>query len=725
MCLAIEAITGSRLARKYYFGNGTLGQVQLLVRCPCRFSAGTSHMKLFYVLAAMLSFPLTTTNAAPRPFSADDLMQLLRISEPAVAPNGRYVAFTVRTTDLAADRGRTDIWFLDLKAPNTAPKKLTTHPENDSSAAWSSDSRYVYFASTRSGSNQVWRVAIDGGEAQQVTTLPIDINNFLLSPDNSRLAVSLDVFRDCDDLACTVERNKQFDTSKANGRVYDRIFVRHWDSWDEGRQSQLFVLNLDDGLAGDTPRNVSKPLDADVPSKPFGDASEYRFTPDSKHIVFSARIKGKTEPWSTNFDLYETTIDAATAPRNLTADNPAWDTQPVFSPNGEWLAWRAMQRPGFESDRFQIQLLNRKTGQRKSLTSKWDASIATMAFASDSKSIYVTADHLGQHPLWSIDIRDGKATRLTEAGHVDSFSVGGNQLVYALANLQSPAELFALRGNASQSLTQINAAYLSNKQRGSSEQFTFAGANDQTVYAHIVQPANFEANKKYPVAFFVHGGPQVSYGNAWSFRWNPQTYAGAGYAFIAIDFHGSPGYGQAFTDSISGDWGGKPLIDLQKGLTAALQKYPWLDANRICALGASYGGYMMNWIAGVWPEPFKCIVNHAGIFDNRFMAYSTEELWFEEWEHGGPQYAVPQNYEKHNPINHVAQWRVPMLITAGQRDYRVPYSQSLAAFTALQRRGIPSRLLMFPNENHWVLKPSNSLQWHREVESWLKQWIGE
>ncbi len=258
---------------------------------------------------------------------------------------------------------------------------------------------------------------------------------------------------------------------------------------------------------------------------------------------------------------------------------------------------------------------------------------------------------------------------------------------------------------------------------GAAEQFTFAGANGETVYAYVVKPVDFDANKKYPIAFFVHGGPQSSFGNGWSYRWNPQTYAGQGYAFIAVDFHGSPGYGQKFTDSISGDWGGKPLEDLQKGLAAALAKYPWLNADRMCALGASYGGYMMNWIAGVWSQPFKCIVNHAGILDNRFMAYSTEELWFDEWENGGPQYQVPQNYEKFNPINHIKDWRVPMLVIDSEKDFRVPYTQSIATFTALQRRGIPSRLIIFPTENHWVLKPSNSLQWHHEVERWLAEWL--
>ncbi|MBC7983853.1 MAG: S9 family peptidase [Candidatus Obscuribacterales bacterium] len=679
-----------------------------------------SYRAAFSPTAAIALFALCAPAGAAN-FTADDLVRLERISEPAASPDGRYVTYTVRETDIEADRGRTDLWLMDIDAPKTAPRPLTTHRENDSSAAWSHDGGHVYFLSTRSGSSQVWRIAANGGEAQVVTQLPVDVNNFALSADGSHLAVSLDVYPDCADLVCTVNRLRDQTDQKTRGMLFDRLFVRHWDAWDDGRQSHLFVLPMQNGIALGTPIDVSATLDADVPSKPFGDASEYNFAPDSKSIVFTARIKGKTEAWSTNFDLYEVSV-AGGAARNLTADNAAWDTQPLFSADGAWLAWRAMQRPGFEADRFRVVLLNRKTGERRVLTDAWDRSIDAIAFARDGKSLYATTDHLGQHPLWSLDLKTGKPTQLTTLGHVDSFSVGKSEVIYALAHLQSPAELFAVKTTgAIRQLTHLNATTLAGKSLVAPEQFNFVGANNETVYAHIVKPANFDANKKYPLAFFVHGGPQVSYGNAWSFRWNPQTYAGAGYAFIAIDFHGSPGYGQKFTDSISGDWGGKPLVDLQKGLAAALQKYPWLDADRICALGASYGGYMMNWIAGTWPEPFKCIVNHAGIFDNRFMMYSTEELWFDEWEHGGAHFQVPENYERQNPVTHVAKWRVPMLVIAGQKDYRVPYSQSIAAFTALQRRGIPSRLLLYPSENHWVLKPSNSLQWHREVERWLKE----
>lgn len=658
-----------------------------------------------------------------QPFSAEALVQLKRVTAPALSPNGKTVAFTVRETDMSANRGRQDVWSLDLETPGAQPRRLTTHPENDHSPEWSADGRYLYFLSARSGSTQVWRLAGAGGEAEQMTDLPLDVGSFRVAPGGAQLAVSLDVFAECADLACTSDRMKKSGDSKTTGKVHDRIFVRHWDAWSDGRISQLFVLKLEQGRAVD-PVSVSAALDADVPSKPFGDASDYTFSPDGTKLVFSARIKGKTEPWSTNFDLYEVGVEGG-KPRNLTENNPAWDAQPVFSRDGSALAWRAMERPGFEADRFHVVVLDLKTGERRALTSSWDRSVDSIGFSYDSRTIFATTDHFGQHPLWSIDVKTGKPTMLTGPGRVESFSVGEKQIVFSVSSLKSPAELYALtvRGGDLRELPRVNAAAFAQLAIGEPEQFTFAGANGETVYGYVLRPANFDAKRRYPIAFIVHGGPQASYGNQWSYRWNPQTYAGAGYASVFIDFHGSPGYGQAFTDSISGDWGGKPLEDLQKGVAAALEKYPWLDADRMCALGASYGGYMINWIAGNWAEPFKCLVNHAGIFDSRAMGYTTEELWFDEWEHGGPPFEVPENYEKHNPVNHVAQWTKPMLVIHGQRDYRVPYSQGIAAFTALQRRGIPSRLLIYADENHWVLKPANSIQWHHEVEKWLDQWM--
>ncbi|WP_206606405.1 alpha/beta hydrolase family protein [Steroidobacter cummioxidans] len=676
------------------------------------------------VLSACLSMPLGAI-AAPHPFNVEDLVNMQRVSDPVLSPDGRTVVYTVRETDLAANRGRTDLWSLDLATKGAQPRRLTTDPENDSSPEWTADGREIYFLSSRSGSSQVWRLPASGGEAMQVTSLPLDVGTFRLASNAGRLAVTLEVFPDCDQLSCTVDRLEQAKHPKDSGEAYERIFVRHWDTWADGRISQLFVLQLSNGVASE-PVSVSKSLDADVPSKPFGDASEYTFSPDGSRLVFATRIKGKSEPWSTNFDLYEVGADG-NGLRNLTEDNPAWDTQPVFSRDGSQLAWRAMTRPGFEADRFHIMVMDMKSGKRRALTQDWDRSVDALAFAKDGRTLYVTTDHFGQHPLWSVDVKSGKPTMLTGPGRVEAFSVGDKEIVMATSSLKSPAELQALtiKGSDLRTLPRMNEAALAEIRFGEPEQFTFAGADGATVYGYVMKPADFKPGTKYPVAFIIHGGPQGSFSNSWSYRWNPQTYAGAGYASVFIDFHGSTGYGQAFTDSISQDWGGKPLEDLQKGLAAALQNYPWLDGARTCALGASYGGYMVNWIAGNWSEPFKCLVNHDGVFDSRGMSYSTEELWFTEWEQGGIAWEVPENVEKFNPVNHVANWDKPMLVIHGVRDYRIPYAQGLSTFTALQRKGIPSRLLIFPDENHWVLKPNNSIRWHHEVEQWLNQWTGK
>jgi dipeptidyl aminopeptidase/acylaminoacyl peptidase len=671
-------------------------------------------------LATALLAPDAT--AATEPFSIEHLVRLKRISEPSLSPDGKTVAFTVRETDMQANRGRTDIWAYDLASKQPQLRRLTNDPENDSSPQWSPDGGTVYFLSTRSGSSQIWRLQSGATEAEPVTQLPLDVGSYRLAPDGRRLAVSLEVYPDCEDLACTVQRMQGQKEQKATGVMHERLFVRHWDAWSDHRQSRLFVINVDSDAS--EPVMIGGQLDADVPSKPFGDASEYTFSPDGQRIVFSARLKGRSEAWSTNFDLFEQASDGSGEPRNLTADNLAWDAQPIFSRDGRYLAWRAMTRPGFEADRFRIVLRDLKSGEQRVLTESWDRSADGIAFSHDGKSIFTQTDHFGQRPLWRVEVKSGKPNLLTGPGRVEAYAVGEREIVFSVASLRSPAELqlLNLRNGDMRELPRLNAEALQNVALGEVEQFTFAGWNGETVHGHVVKPANFRPDSKYPVAFIVHGGPQVSFGNAWSYRWNPQTYAGAGYAAVFIDFHGSPGYGQAFTDSITEDWGGKPLEDLQKGWEAALARFGWLDGDRACALGASYGGYMMNWMASQWSAPFKCFVNHAGIFDNRFMAYSTEELWFGEWEFGGPPYEVPENIERQNPVTHVAEWEKPMLVIHGQRDYRVPYTQGLATFTALQRRGIPSKLLIFPDENHWVLKPANSIQWHNEVNRWLHQW---
>lgn len=655
------------------------------------------------------------------PLTAQDLVSLRRLSDPQVSPDGRQVAYVLRETDIEANKGRTDLWLLDLTAQHAQPKRLAADAANESSPRWAPDGQAIYFLSTRSGTQQVWRVAPTGGQAMQITSLPLDVGALKVSPRGDRLAIAMEVLPDCADLECTHQAWDAREKSKAHGRTYDRLFVRHWDTWSNGARSHLFVVPIGaDGKAG-TPVDISKSLDADVPSKPSGGDEEFTFSPDGRHLVFSARTAGRTEPWSTNFDLFEAPVDGSATPRNLTAANPAWDTQPVFLKSGD-LAYLAMERPGFEADRFHVMLRNLRTGATREVAKSWDRSAGHLAVARDGRTLLATADDIGQEPLFAINPATGAVRKLVATGQVTEFAPAKDSVVYALASLAAPADLFttSLAGKtAARRLTAVNADVLDHRALSAFEQFTFKGADDATVYGHVVKPHGFKPGERYPVAFVVHGGPQAGFGNLWTYRWNAQTFAGRGYGVVTIEFHGTPGYGQAFTDSISQDWGGKPLVDLQKGLAAALAQYPWLDGERACALGASYGGFMINWIEGHWPDRFRCLVNHDGLFDQRMMYYATEELWFPEWEFGGPYFENPESYERFNPVNSVTLWRTPMLVIHGEQDFRIPYPQGVAAFTALQRRGIESKLLVFPDENHWVLKPANSVQWYGAVLDWL------
>ena len=669
-------------------------------------------------LAACLALQAGQALGQPRPFNVRDLVAMDRLSEPAVSPDGARVVFTRSVLDLAANRRRTDLWV--VATDGSGLRQLTTHQASDTSATWSRDGKAVWFLSSRSGSSQVWRAPLDGGEPAQVTQLPLDVGAYKVSPDGARLAVALEVFVDCPTLACTTERLEAKAKRQETGQLYDRLFIRHWDTWSDGRRSHVFVVPA----AGGTPVDVMKGMDADAPSKPFGGAEEFTFTPDGRGVVFTAKDAGREEPWSTNFDLYLAPADGSAPPRNLTAANPAWDTGPVFSPDGRTLAYRAMARAGYEADRNRIVLLPWPDGAANVLTDGWDRSPNEVVWSADGRTIFATADNLGHTSLFAVDAATGAARAVIAQGHVVAPAVAGDRVFVLIDHLRSPAELHAVRpdGTDLRALTTVNAPRLTEVALGEPEQFTFKGWNDDTVHAWVVKPVGLDPARRYPIAFLIHGGPQGSFGNDFHYRWNPQAYAAAGYAAVMVDFHGSTGYGQAFTDAIRGDWGGKPLVDLQKGLDAALARYAWMDGSRACALGASYGGYMINWIAGNWPDRFRCLVNHDGNLDERFAYYATEELWFPEWEHGGTPWDDPAGYGKHNPIEHVGTWKTPMLVVHGGRDYRVVYAEGVATFTALQRRGIPSRFLFFPDENHWVLKPANSILWHDTVLAWLGQW---
>ena len=655
--------------------------------------------------------------ADARQLTIDDVATFSRVGAPTASADGHWLVWQQRETDLATNGGKYDLWRLDLTKAGAVPSKLVADPavnETDPQIVGST----LYYAA----SDAIWAVPVTGGTPRRVTDFKGGFNGFKVAPTGDRIAVWADRLPGAPSLEPAMVKK---DPLAGEARVYDKLFVRHWDSWADGTRSQLFVLPLGAGEAKGNGVAIEGALVGDTPSKPFGGGEEISWSRDGRTVYFALREAGRIEPLSTNLDIFSAPADGSAAPVNLTDANDAMDNLPTVSPDGRTLAYFAMRRPGYEADRQVLTLRDIASGKTVSLTERWDRSVGSIAWAPDSRSLLVTAEDTQENPLWRIDAKTGQVTRLTKEGNVSSVTVLPQGVVVSMNSLTAPDDYYRIAGAGTpQRLTSVNAAKLAGIDMPTVTRFNVKGANNDTVWGYAVKP--YGSTGKVPIAYVVHGGPQGSSNNSWSTRWNPAVFAGAGYGLVAVDFHGSTGYGQAFEDAIRNNWGGWPLEDLQKGLKAATDQYSWLDADNACALGASYGGYMMNWFEGKWPDRFKCIVQHDGVFDARAMAYETEELWFDEWEHGGKAYYEdPQAFEKWNPVNYVQNWKTPMLVITGEKDFRIPYTQGLATFTALQRRGIPSRLVVNPNENHWVLKPNNSRQWYREVLGWMDKWTGK
>lgn len=686
-------------------------------------------MRNLLLTSALALTAALSTPALARPMTEVDLATLKRVAAPTASPDGRWVVFQMTETEAETYKRSTGLWLVDRHAKDALPISIAdTAGKNETSPAFDKDG-ILYFLSSASGKSEVWRIDPKvGGVGTQVTDTKADVAGFKISPDATKLLAWGDIPKECADFGCEAKEKGAL-VGPGSGRLYKdgAGFVRHWDEWETpGTYSRPFIFNLADGKA-----TAARPADAgligDTPSKPFGGREELAWGADSRTVFFTLRKADRSEPMSTNLDIYRWLVDSRMMPVNVTADNQATDTLPTPSPDGKWLAYAAMARPGYEADRLVLMLRNLESGETRKLTDAWDRSVGSIAWAPDGKSLYVTAQDTLEHPMFRVDVTTGEVEKLkaspeTLDGNINDVTpLPGGALLYSRNSALTPTDLFVrdARGKVSQ-LTSVNAATLAEFDPVKLEKIRFAGANGDTVWGIILKPA--EVTEKLPVAFIVHGGPQGSFGNSWSTRWNPRLFAQQGYGVVSIDFHGSTGYGQAFTDSINQDWGGKPLEDLKLGLAAAGQQDAQLDVTNACALGASYGGYMMNWIAGQWTDGFKCLVQHDGVFDLRAMAFETEELWFDEWDHGGPWWERTDP-EKWNPVNHVAKWKTPMLVITGEKDFRIPYSQGLAAFTALQRRGVPSQLLVFPDENHWVLKGANSVQWHQTVFNWLDSYL--
>ncbi|MBJ7344255.1 MAG: S9 family peptidase [Gemmataceae bacterium] len=690
-----------------------------------------------------------TVATAARPMQVDDLFKFLRVSDAQISPDGFWIAYVVTKVDLDANKSSSNLWLADVAGKNP-PKRLTSTDKKDRHPRWSPDGKRILFESSRSGETQLWTIDIRGGEARQITNLATEASGAIWSADGKNIAFVSTIYPEFSKLAfkeSDAANKKKMDEIKASpikAKVFTKLFYRHWDSYVEDKRQHLFVLPYDaNGAEGFLePRDVT-PGDRDAfpTSSTFSSGDDFTFSPDGKYLVFSA-VPEKDEAWSTNMDICRVSINNTSDKwENLTKENLAADSAPMFSPDGNYLAYRAQKRAGFEADKWEIMIVETNKegtfkGKPVSFTGalKTDISVNDFTWAGKDKILF-TADHLGKVALFQIlPLEDVKAATLIKnqmSGYNSgiSASADGAKIAFLNASMASPPEVFAgnadLRLSKPINISKVNEALLTELELPKPESVTLPGAGDVPTQMWILKPPGFDPSKKWPVAFLVHGGPQGAWEDGWSYRWNPQAWAARGYVVALPNPRGSTGFGQKYVDEISGDWGGKCYEDLMKAADY-VEKLPYVDKDRIGSAGASFGGYMMNWFS-VKTGRFKCLINHCGVYNFESMYTTTEEIWFDEWEHSGPPWGKGrESYEKFSPhrfAENLAKFKTPMLIIHNDLDFRVPISEGTQIFTALQRQGVPSRFVNFPDEGHWVLKPKNSQYWYKEVFTWLEKYV--
>jgi dipeptidyl aminopeptidase/acylaminoacyl peptidase len=665
---------------------------------------------LLFAFAAVVS-------AQKRPLDANALMELKRIGDPQVSPDGRFVAFTVQTVDAAANKKPQQVWVTPLEGG--APRQITHDGDANQRPRWSPDSKRIAYISNRSGSSQIWLMDPDGGNAKQVTNLATEADGEIFSPDGANLLFTSEVYPECGaDDACNKRNLEAEKNSKVHAHIYTELLYRHWTRWQTNRRSHLLVVPVAGGAAKDL-----TPGTRDVPPFSLGGPDDYDIAPDGKEVCYSMNAD-PVPAISTNSDLYVVPISGGET-RKITSA-PAADSTPRYSPDGKYLAWRAQVRPGYESDRWRLMVLERATGRVTNLTESLDRWVNSFTWNPDSASLFFTTEDRGRQAIQMISVNGG-STRVVASGDsvLDDMELtrDGRTMVYTQQTGMSPVEIYraSSSGGTPVAMTHLNDGVLGTYQSTPLEEFWTDAPDGARVQSFVVKPYGFQPGRKYPVLIMIHGGPQGAWGYSWSYRWNQQVFAAAGYVVVMPNPRGSTGYGQKFIDEINNDWGGKPYDDIMAVCDSLAANVPYADMARMVAGGGSYGGYMVDWLLG-HTQRFKALVSHAGVYDLRSMFGATEELWFPLWEFGGTPWDRPEEYAKWSPSYYVKDFHTPTLVIAGELDFRVPYTQGLQLFTAVQLQKVPSKLLLFPDEGHWVLKPQNSLLWYKTFIDWIDSW---
>ncbi|MDB6128645.1 MAG: ptpA 3 [Verrucomicrobia bacterium] len=683
-----------------------------------------TSLRLVWLLIVVTS-AVAPSWGAPRPITIGDLLKLHRISEPQVSPDGRWVAYVV--TDVVYDENRTNSTIWMVATTGGEPRRLTHSPQDNRHPRWSPDSQWIAFESTRDGNSQVWVIPTAGGEAQKITSISTEAGQPVWSPRGDKLAFVSAVFPEfsaqpfAESDRHNQEKLEAREKSKVKARVITQLLYRHWTSWVDDRRRHLFVIGVKDGAQSGAPRDVTPGENDAIPTaSTFTEGDEFSFSPDGESLVFAAPPQVlREQSWSTNHDLWF--VNLATGEKRPLTTNPAADITPRFSPDGRSIAYRAQRRAGFEADKWELRVLTLSTGKNHSLTESLDLPVGAFAWSDDGKRIIFAAQEKGAEPLWSVDLADGKIRKLVDGGVNTDASLAGDVFVFLQSRMNRPTEIMVGHFNSGPptALTHANDSEVARLDLPMPESMTATGAGGVPVQFWVLKPPGFDPAKKYPLVFWVHGGPQGAFLDSWSTRWNAELWAAQGYVVTMANPRGSTGFGQKFTDEISRDWGGKAFEDLMAVLSQ-VEKLPYIDTTRMAAAGASYGGYMMNWFQG-HTDKFRTLVTHDGVYDFASMYGTTEETWFEEWEHGIP-WENPK-FNEFSPDRFAANFKTPNLIIHNELDFRVPLNQGLSLFTTLQRKGIPSKLLYFPDEGHWVLKPRNSELWHQTIFDWLAEYL--